>query len=99
MSSRPQGHTPVIDFLRQVSIYHLSVVYSRFVSTSGLLQSETQALSQRLTSDKCLDGCLRVLSLWAYTMTNATLRRTAFNWDWLRGSEIQSIIIKVGVWQ
>jgi hypothetical protein len=24
-------------------------------------------------------------------MTKASLRRTAFNWDWLRGSEVQSI--------
>jgi hypothetical protein len=31
-------------------------------------------------------------------MTNATLIRT-FNWDWLTGPEVQSIIIKVGAWQ
>jgi len=29
-------------------------------------------------------------------MTKATLIRTTFNWGWLTGSEIQSIIIKVG---
>jgi hypothetical protein len=29
----------------------------------------------------------------------ATLRGTAFNWGWLTGSEIQSIIIKAGTWQ
>ena len=23
----------------------------------------------------------------------------SFNWDWLMGSEVQSIIIKVGAWQ
>jgi hypothetical protein len=28
-------------------------------------------------------------------MTEATLRRTTFNWGWLTGSEVQSIIIKV----
>jgi hypothetical protein len=29
-------------------------------------------------------------------MTTATLMRTTFNWDWLTGSEVQFIIIKVG---
>jgi hypothetical protein len=29
-------------------------------------------------------------------MTKATLIRTTFNWGWLTGSEVQSIIIKVG---
>jgi hypothetical protein len=29
-------------------------------------------------------------------MTKATLIRTALNWGWLTGSEVQSIIIKVG---
>jgi hypothetical protein len=32
-------------------------------------------------------------------MTKATLLRTIFNWGWLTGSEVQSIIIKVGAWQ
>jgi len=32
-------------------------------------------------------------------MTKTTLRRTTFNWGWLTGSEVQSIIIKVGTWQ
>jgi hypothetical protein len=32
-------------------------------------------------------------------MTKANLIRTTFNWDWLTGSEVQSIIIKVGTWQ
>jgi hypothetical protein len=32
-------------------------------------------------------------------MTKATLIRTTFNWGWLTGSEVQSIIIKVGIWQ
>jgi hypothetical protein len=32
-------------------------------------------------------------------MTKATLIRAAFNWDWLIGSEVQSITIKVGTWQ
>jgi hypothetical protein len=32
-------------------------------------------------------------------MTKITLRRTTFNWGWLTGSEVQSIIIKVGAWQ
>ena len=31
-------------------------------------------------------------------MTKATLIRTTFNWVWLTGSEIQSII-KTGTWQ
>jgi hypothetical protein len=32
-------------------------------------------------------------------MTKATLIRTTFNCGWLIGSEVQSIIIKVGTWQ
>ena len=32
-------------------------------------------------------------------MTKGTLIRTAFNWGWLTGSEVQSIIIKVRIWQ
>ena len=32
-------------------------------------------------------------------MTKATLIRTTFNWGWLTGSEVQSIIIKAGTWQ
>jgi hypothetical protein len=32
-------------------------------------------------------------------MTKAALIRTAFNWGWLTGSEVQSIIIKVRTWQ
>jgi hypothetical protein len=32
-------------------------------------------------------------------MTKATLKRTAFNWGWLTGSEVQSIIIKPETWQ
>jgi hypothetical protein len=31
-------------------------------------------------------------------MTKAMLIRTAFNWGWLTGLEVQSIIIKVGTW-
>jgi hypothetical protein len=31
-------------------------------------------------------------------MTKATLTRT-FNWGWLTGSKVQSIIIKAGTWQ
>jgi hypothetical protein len=32
-------------------------------------------------------------------MTKLTLIRTAFIWSWLTGSEVQSIIIKVGTWE
>jgi hypothetical protein len=32
-------------------------------------------------------------------MIKAILIRTAFNWGWLTGSEVQSIIIKAGAWQ
>jgi hypothetical protein len=32
-------------------------------------------------------------------MIKATLVRTTFNWGWLTGSDVQSIIIKVNVWQ
>jgi hypothetical protein len=32
-------------------------------------------------------------------MAKTTLIRTIFNLGWLRGSEVQSIITKVGTWQ
>jgi hypothetical protein len=33
-------------------------------------------------------------------MTKANLiKKPTFNWGWLTGSEVQSIIIKVGAWQ
>ena len=32
-------------------------------------------------------------------MTKATLKRTTFNWVWFTGSEVQSIVIKVGAGQ
>jgi hypothetical protein len=32
-------------------------------------------------------------------MIKATLIRTAFNWGWLTGSKVQSIIIKARTWQ
>jgi len=32
-------------------------------------------------------------------MTKVTLVRTTFSWGWLTGSEVQSIIIKMGTWQ
>ena len=41
----------------------------------------------------------RVFLLRTDTMTKATLIRATFNWDWLTGSEIQSIMIKAGAWQ
>jgi hypothetical protein len=42
---------------------------------------------------------LKVLLLCPDTMTEATLTRTTFNWGWLTGSEVQSIIIKAEAWQ
>jgi hypothetical protein len=42
---------------------------------------------------------VRILLLWEDTVTKSTLIRTTFNWGWLTGSEVQSIIIKVGTWQ
>jgi hypothetical protein len=32
-------------------------------------------------------------------MTKAARIRTTFNWGWLTGSGVQSIIIKAGAWQ
>jgi hypothetical protein len=32
-------------------------------------------------------------------MIKTTLTRTTFNWSWLTGSEVQSIIIKAEAWQ
>ena len=42
---------------------------------------------------------VRVLLLGTDIMTKATLIRATFNWGWLTGSEVQSIIIKEGTWQ
>jgi hypothetical protein len=44
-------------------------------------------------------SCLRVLLLCTDTIIKASLIMTAFNWSWLTGPEVQSIIIKVGAWQ
>jgi hypothetical protein len=40
-------------------------------------------------------SCLRYLLL-TDTMAKAALIRTTFNWGWLTGSEVQSIIFKGG---
>jgi hypothetical protein len=32
-------------------------------------------------------------------MGKATLIRTIYNWGWITGSKVQSIIIKTGTWQ
>ena len=42
---------------------------------------------------------VRVLMLCTDTMTKATPIRTTFNWEWLTGSEVLSIIIEAGAWQ
>jgi hypothetical protein len=38
-------------------------------------------------------------TMWTDNTTKATLIRLIFNWGWLTGSEVQSIVIKVGAWQ
>ena len=57
------------------------------------------SLHQPLPDSSHLPILFRVLLLWTDTMTKATLLRTAFNWGWLRGSEVQSSIIEAGTWQ
>ena len=47
---------------------------------------------------------MNVILVWVSTAVKrqhdqATLIRTTFNRGWLTGSEVQSIIIKVGAWQ
>ena len=42
---------------------------------------------------------VRVLQLRTNTITKSTLIGATFNWGWLIGSEVQSIIINVGAWQ
>jgi hypothetical protein len=42
---------------------------------------------------------VRVLLLGTDTMTKATVIRTKFNWDWLTGSELQSMFIMLEAWQ
>jgi hypothetical protein len=44
----------------------------------------------------CLGVLVRVLLLCTDTMTKGTLIRTTFNWGWLTGSDVQSIIIMAG---
>jgi hypothetical protein len=41
-------------------------------------------------------GWLILFFLWGCKGQEATLIRTTFNWSWLTGSEIQSIILKGG---
>ena len=67
-----------------------------------LLFGNSLSLCSISTSHPCLcfkSVLVRVLQLWTDTMTKATLIKTALNWGWLTGSEVQSIIIKVGTWQ
>jgi hypothetical protein len=42
---------------------------------------------------------LKVLLLGMETKTKATLFRMTFNWGQLTGLEVQSIIVKAGVWK
>jgi hypothetical protein len=41
-------------------------------------------------------GCVLEFHCCEQTPTKAILIRTTFNWGWLTGSEVQSMIIKVG---
>jgi hypothetical protein len=61
-------------------------------------QKHVQAY-HRNTSVLATNFYLRILLLLIDTMTKATLVRTTFNWGWLIGSDVQSIIIKVKAWQ
>jgi hypothetical protein len=51
---------------------------------------------QILEAENKVMWCLSVLLLQTDTMTNATLIRETFNWGWLTGSNVQSIIFKAG---
>ena len=67
-----------------------------------LLVGHSLNLCSISTSHPCLcfkSVLVRVLQMLTDTMTKATLIMTALNWGWLTGSEVQSIIIKVGTWQ
>jgi hypothetical protein len=59
----------------------------------------TWVISQVLFSKGRVSDLVTVLLMWTDTTTKATLIRTTFNWGWLTGSEVQSIIIKAGTWQ
>jgi hypothetical protein len=43
--------------------------------------------------------CVRILLLKTDTLINACFIRKPFNWGWLTGSEVQSIIIKLRICQ
>ena len=67
-----------------------------------LLVGHSLSLCSISTSHPCLcfkSVLVTVLQLWTDSMTKASLIKTALNWGWLTGSEVQSIIIKVGTWQ
>ena len=62
----------------------------------GKINSTHLSLTKDSVSECFQQLCLRVLLLWTGTTTKATLIRTTFNWGWLPGSEVQSIIIIAG---
>ena len=43
-----------------------------------------------------MDDAIVLVRILLVPVTKATLIRTIFNWGWFTGSEVQSIIIKVG---
>jgi hypothetical protein len=71
----------------RISLYSPGCPGTHFVDQAGLELRNLPASASR------------VLGLTAYATTaqpKATLIRTAFNWGWLTGSEVQSIIIQAG---
>ena len=70
-----------------------------FILVLGILTAGPTLSQKALYPLNHLPRCLRVLLLWTDTMTTATPIRTTFNWGWLTGLEVQSIITKVGAWQ
>jgi hypothetical protein len=55
----------------------------------------TIKLCRYQTTKTYVPYCLRVME----TMTKATLIKIRQHWDWLTGSEVQSLIINAGAWQ
>ena len=75
-------------------LFNLSLLW---LLVHNFLQNSVIPLMEHPCTLHCLD-LVRVLLLWADTITKDTLISTTFNWGWVKGSEIQSII-KVGARQ
>jgi hypothetical protein len=77
-------------------VYRPLVEFLSFFLSSQNFKKIKMTDSQKNHKYGIVGVLVKVLLLCRDTMTKTTLIRTTFNWGWLTGSEVQSIIIKAG---